>query len=74
MKPRNGKGTKSLTDSLLRINLNRPNQLIGICTSRGTRPSNEDQYSAVSLELPDCKSLRKMNKDADRAYVGIFDG
>lgn len=63
-----------LTDSLLRINLNRSNQLVGICSSRGTRSSNEDQYSTVSLELPDCKSLLKMNKDADRAYIGIFDG
>ncbi|KAL0139392.1 phosphatase 2C-like domain-containing protein [Mucor lusitanicus] len=61
-------------DSLLRINLDKTNQLVGICTTRGTRTSNEDHYSAVSLELPPCKSLLEMNKDADRAYFGIFDG
>jgi hypothetical protein len=63
-----------MIDNLLRVNLNRPNQLIGACSSRGTRESNEDKFTAVQLELPDTKKVLKMNKDADRAYVGIFDG
>ncbi|KAI7895347.1 phosphatase 2C-like domain-containing protein [Mucor mucedo] len=66
--------TKGVQDSLLRINLSRANQLIGVCSSRGTRESNEDQYSAVSLELPDSPQMPKLNKDAQRAYIGIFDG
>ncbi|RCI02668.1 hypothetical protein CU098_007412 [Rhizopus stolonifer] len=59
-------------DSLLRINLNQPSKLLGLCTSRGTRSSNEDYYSAVTLELE--YSQFKMNKEANRAYFGIFDG
>jgi serine/threonine protein phosphatase PrpC len=59
---------------MLRINLNKSNQLIGICSQRGTRKSNEDQYAAVSLELPEGNNLLKMNKNAERAYVGVFDG
>ncbi|KAG1349317.1 hypothetical protein G6F62_003619 [Rhizopus arrhizus] len=66
--------TKGLGDSLLRINLNRPSKLIGICTSRGTRSSNEDYYSAVTIELKNSKQVLDMNKDANRAYFGIFDG
>jgi protein phosphatase PTC6 len=54
--------------------LNRSNQLIGICSNRGTRRSNEDFYSAVSLELPDTKKIPKLSKDAERAYFGVFDG
>lgn len=59
---------------MLRINLNKSNQLIGICSQRGTRKTNEDRYSAVSLELPQGNNLLNMNKNADRAYVGVFDG
>ncbi|KAI7900429.1 phosphatase 2C-like domain-containing protein [Cokeromyces recurvatus] len=66
--------TKGLKDSLLRINLNKTNQLMGVSTSRGTRASNEDKYSAVTLELPESKSLLTMDKEANRAYFGIFDG
>jgi hypothetical protein len=54
--------------------LNRPSKLIGICTSRGTRSSNEDYYSAVTIELKNSKQVLEMNKDANRAYFGIFDG
>lgn len=54
--------------------MHKSNQLVGIYTTRGTRTSNEDQYSAVSLELPYGKNVLEMNKDADRAYFGVFDG
>lgn len=66
--------TKGLKDSLLRINLNRSNQLIGACSTRGPRESNEDKFSAVSLELPETKHMKKMEKGVERAYFGIFDG
>ncbi|KAG2233831.1 hypothetical protein INT48_005277 [Thamnidium elegans] len=66
--------TKGVGDSLLRIQLNRTNQLVGTCSSRGSRPSNEDQFSTVSLDIPATPHVHTMNKEAERAYVGIFDG
>ncbi|CAO3690817.1 unnamed protein product [Rhizopus microsporus] len=66
--------TKGLNGSLLRINLSTPNKLLGIYTSRGTRLANEDNYSAVSLELANTPQLLHMTKEANRAYFGIFDG
>ncbi|GAA5809850.1 hypothetical protein MFLAVUS_003265 [Mucor flavus] len=66
--------TKGLGDSLLRIQLNRTNQLVGSCSSRGTRSSNEDQFATVSLDIPASPHVHTMNKEAERAYVGIFDG
>ncbi|KAI8982203.1 phosphatase 2C-like domain-containing protein [Mycotypha africana] len=66
--------TKGVQDSQLRINLKKPSQLLGVCSSRGTRPTNEDHYCAASLELTDSERLLKMDKYAERAYFGIFDG
>lgn len=63
-----------ISGSLLRINLSTPNKLLGIYTSRGTRSANEDNYSAVSLELANTPQLLHMTKEANRVYFGIFDG
>ncbi|KAI8876432.1 protein serine/threonine phosphatase 2C [Backusella circina FSU 941] len=66
--------TKGVNNSLLRLNLENSRQLLGLCSSRGTRTSNEDKYSAVTLELPPGKNLQTMEREANRAYIGIFDG
>ncbi|KAI8983655.1 phosphatase 2C-like domain-containing protein [Pilobolus umbonatus] len=64
----------SIDNGSLRINLDQPSQLLGICSSRGTRTENEDQCRAVTLELPSSHTLPTMDREANRAYFGIFDG
>lgn len=46
----------------------------GILSTRGTRDSNEDRYSAVTLELPHGSRLHTMKREANRIYFGVFDG
>ncbi|CDS03491.1 hypothetical protein LRAMOSA00893 [Lichtheimia ramosa] len=61
-------------EHLLRLNLNKSKQLLGITSSRGTRNHNEDRYRAVTLELLASSHMQAMRRDANRAYFGVFDG
>ncbi|KAG0169836.1 hypothetical protein DFQ28_004115 [Apophysomyces sp. BC1034] len=63
-----------MAGSLLRLNLTKSKELVGITSSRGTRAQNEDNYSSVTLEIPASEHARRMSREANRAYFGIFDG
>ncbi|KAF7727721.1 hypothetical protein EC973_007179 [Apophysomyces ossiformis] len=63
-----------MAGSLLRLNLTKSKELVGITSSRGTRAQNEDNYSSVTLEIPAGTRARAMKREANRAYFGIFDG
>ncbi|KAL1930770.1 hypothetical protein VTP01DRAFT_10932 [Rhizomucor pusillus] len=59
---------------LLRINLQKAKQILGIQSSRGTRHSNEDRYSTCTLELTPGTKIHAASQVGGRAYFGVFDG
>ncbi|CAO3676371.1 unnamed protein product [Umbelopsis ramanniana] len=56
----------------LRVALTKAQKILGYCSFRGTRPTNEDRYTIKALSIGAGGGVNEI--DAQRLYVGIFDG